>query len=51
MLSNCGGNANITNNLGHSPLHVAAWVGDIAAAVVLLERRASTDSIDKVGEN
>ena len=50
MLIDCGGNVNLSDGLGRSPLHVAAWFGDIVASVVLLEGGALLDSTDKVSE-
>ena len=44
-----GGNPNLTDKNGLTPLHVAVRMGDSWATSLLLERGARIDAIDKVG--
>ena len=50
MLVNFGGNPNLTDRFGRSPLHLVARIGDVAASIVLLEADAIVDSTDVVCE-
>ena len=47
-LLDSGGDPNVADELGRTPLHIAAKTGDIAAATLLLERDANIDAIEKV---
>lgn len=49
QLLDYGGNPNLADKNGSTPLHVAAKLGDNWAASLLLERDARIDGIDKVG--
>ncbi len=47
-LLDCGGNPNLADKNGHTPLHVASRVGDMWAVSLLLDREARIDAIDRV---
>lgn len=44
----CGGNLNLANNFGHTPLHLAARHGDAITASFLLFKGASVHAMDQV---
>ena len=44
----CGGNPNLTDKFGQSPLHLVAKVGDVEASITLLEGDATVDAVDMV---
>lgn len=44
----CGGNTNLTDKFGQTPLHLVAKIGDVDASIVLLEGNATVDATDKV---
>lgn len=43
-----GGDANLADKEGRTPLHVAAKLGDVKAAITLLEHDGNPDAIEKV---
>lgn len=43
-----GGDANMAEKQGCTPLHVAAKMGEVEAATLLLERNARIDAVEKV---
>ena len=43
-----GGDPNVADELGRSPLHIAAKTGDITSVNLLLERGAMIDAVEKV---
>jgi len=47
-LLDCGGDANMADKQGCTSLHVAAQLGNVEAATLLLERDARIDAIEKV---
>ena len=47
-LLDCGGNANMADKRGYTPLHMAAQLGNVEAATLLLERDARIDAVEKV---
>jgi ankyrin repeat protein len=44
----CGGNLNLANNFGHTPLHLAARRGDAVTASFLMFKGASVHAMDQV---
>ena len=44
----CGGNPNLTDKFGQSPLHLVAKIGDVEASITLLEGDATVDAVDMV---
>lgn len=42
------GDPNLVDELGRTPLHIAARTGDTASASLLLERNAFVNAIEKV---
>ncbi len=47
-LLGAGGDANLADREGLAPLHIAARLGDVEAAIMLLERDAIIDAVEKV---
>lgn len=47
-LLDCGGNLNLANNFGHTPLHLAARHGDAVTASYLIFKGAIIHSMDQV---
>ena len=47
-LLDCGGNLNLVNNFGHTPLHLAARHGDTLTTSFLIFKGASVHAMDEV---
>lgn len=47
-LLDCGGNLNLANNFGHTPLHLAARHGDAVTTSYLIFKGAAIYSMDNV---
>ena len=43
-----GGDINVANRMGNTPLHVAAQMGDMHAATQLMSAGAQIDAVNKV---
>ena len=50
-LLECGGNLNLANNFGHTPLHIAARHGDAVTTSYLIFKGANIHSMDQVRHN
>lgn len=48
QLIECGGNLNLANEFGHTPLHLAARRGDAVTASFLVFKGASVHAMDQV---
>ena len=48
MLLSFGGDPNLTDQYGQSPLHLVAKIGDLGASILLLEGDAIVDAVDMV---
>ena len=47
-LLDSGGDPNVADELGRTPLHIAAKTGDIASVNLVLERGANINAVEKV---
>lgn len=51
LLLDCGGNLNMANNFGHTPLHLAAHHGDAETSSFLVFKGAFVHAMDRVSLN